>query len=1001
MARKGPLRGSYHGDAGLARIVDLGPMNKPALLLLLGAAGALGVVGWSLFRSDAEDPAAERARTAAIGAAGSAEPTTRAAAPDLSSGPVSEIANDLAPAPAAAEVAAPESDVPPAELLIAEVRVRVEDEHHQPLAGATVKLTSGVPGRFSIPVPFGDFEVEIVSPEDGWCAFKVPPTGVFTVVGERAGFAARTLGPLMPNDEVTLELARGAALAGRLVDDESGLPVADALLRIDQDSIERTTSSRADGLFEFIDLPADTYEVEVLAAGYEVVEIDGLQAFPGANEIAEHRLQPAEPLGGVVLDAVTAAPLGGVRVAIAAERRSNGERGAYLRQETTTDGTGRFRFDHVSRRGLELTADAEGYAMERDRIRIEADTEQLEIAMRRASSIAGVVRDANGEPVAGARLRLGGGSRWDSDERRIESGRDGSFAFERVRPGNAYEVIAAHAEQGFGPTTVAGVVVEEGREPQPVEIVLQQGAEIRGTVTDGLGQPAPYALVTIEGVPDRAWQVMQQGGGPLRYADAAGKFSVRGLPEAKLKIGARRVGDLAPAVEVAVVAGGVHDIELKLDQGAFLMGIVTDTQGQPIDDVVVMAFAGDFLNAMRGGPGGGRDGRGDPPGGGGGRGGRAEFGAGGSNVDANRMREMMGGGGRDRRLSSFRGMVRTGADGRFAMSGLVAGEPMLVTFRKDGYGQAFESGVLADGTERRVTLSPLLAISGRVVDARTRKPVAMFRASAEVVRTDDGSAARTTPPAAGGMGRNGPLGFAGGGGRSDVFQSQDGTFALKGLAPGAYDVGVRADGYKRGEPQRVVLGPGGAPQLQFEVVPSSIVRGRVHARDDSPVANVSIFLREQREPSAFADKTQGKRKTSRAQADRNGRYTFSDLDPGTYELTVGPLEAPMAGPAVVRLEEGGLVEQDFRMENVGDVEVLVRGQSAFALPNAPVTLRGPNRLTYRTRTDGFGRARFKNVPVGDYTLTASAGGYETKTDSVSVRRDDETSETLHLNKVGG
>ena len=96
---------------------------------------------------------------------------------------------------------------------------------------------------------------------------------------------------------------------------------------------------------------------------------------------------------------------------------------------------------------------------------IEAGTRDVRLAVRRGQSLSGVVRDASGVPVDGARVGLRG----PATARRALSARDGTFRFRCLLPGR-YRLRASVA----GPPAAA---VEREVAPGGPDVVLVVGAE--------------------------------------------------------------------------------------------------------------------------------------------------------------------------------------------------------------------------------------------------------------------------------------------------------------------------------------------------------------------------------------------------------------------------------------------------------------------------------------------------------------------------------------------
>ncbi|MBI4881043.1 MAG: carboxypeptidase regulatory-like domain-containing protein [Planctomycetes bacterium] len=921
------------------------------------------------------------------------------------------------------------ADLPPAALLTAEVKVRIETQAGGPIAGAEVLLQAGVGESDRIPVPFRDFELKETSDAGGGVAFKVPCVSVFTVSARCAGFAPGRMSPILPGDDVVLRMEAGHDLIGRLVDDESGSPVACASVRVERAGEEAAVESDAGGRFRVADLAAETYRVEILAEGYDVLGLNGVLVGEAGGDAGEVRLARGASLGGAVKDASSGAPIPGATVEAAAERREDGEIVTYLQQSALTDAEGRFTLDAVSRSGVSLSARAAGYAASREPLQApEDENEEIVIELRRGATVSGIVTGPAGEPLAGAAVRLLGLERDAVEEETVSTDAGGRFVFNAVAPWQKFDLVAAAAESGHAPGTVEGLAVDEGKSLEDVAIALQPGGTVKGVVVDALGAPAPYAWVLIDGLDARVWKVLEES--PLTYTGDAGTFELKGLPAALLTVSARSGEFYSAGAQVTVIPGGVHELTLALLQGQVIRGIVTDPSGAPLADALVTAFAMDpdfampeVPRALRAGEGAqpGRERRpGDRAGRGGERKGERE-----QDRRAERAQEQLSRfarrvdptrlfraatGGRNRMLTAFRALDRTAEDGLFQLVGLDEGESLALAVRLDGHESAQRLGVSPGGPELRIVLAPLLTLAGSVVDERTRLPIPSFHVTAAPV--GDEARAADLP---------GLLSL-----RREVsrsFRSQDGSFVLAELRPGRYEVTASAAGYKTPQPRPVALGGAGVATLLIELKPASVVEGRVLATDGSAVAGAPVFLRrasggvsrlktsgpEGGDAAAGRDESgQQKPGGGRQAADKvlrritNGRgeYSFRDVKPGAYDIGVGNAAEPAAGPFQILVEEGGRVLQDFRVDAVGDLTVEVSEDRGFRLPKAQVELkREKGGAAYQRRTDDSGRAVFDNVLTGEYQVTVSHKGFQKRVETVRIGHNDRRVESFALAPV--
>lgn len=907
----------------------------------------------------------------------------------------------------AGPVAAP-ARLPKAEQLTAKVLGRVRDEAGNPIAGAVLELEPGMRND-RLSMPFAEFEASGESKADGTFSFAVPEIGVFRLGVTKAGFAVREITPLVPNDEVDVVLKRGKKLGGLLREESTGSAIVGARVRIEQGFSDQEAITDARGVFEFDALDAATARLEVYARGYEVLELDGV--IPGAegSDHLELELAPGVPLVVAVLDGFSGQPIPGASLEVAASRLGRDDEDALLRELATTDATGTHRFEAVSRRELELLVRADGFAAEQRDLEEDsaADEWRVEVTLIKSCTIGGIVLDATGKPREAAQVSVRGGSRFDADQRNVETDATGRFTFSDVRPGADLEVVAFAPDSDYGPCRIQGVVAAEGETIDDLELMLEPAASVTVTVLDSLGQPAPFARVLIEDVPSVVWRALDRG--PMQFTNEEGKLGLEQMPSGNLKVSARVNEFYSEPTELTLVSGQRAETTLQLIEGLVITGRVTDPAGKAVDDAVVTAFAmdpnwqppqnlgnagnGPGRNGDRGGPGnrgpggGGRGRDGGAGAGGGGRGGdRGGRGGPGGNGggDAGFTRRVFGAatGGGNRGMASFRALVRSDADGWFVLKGLRAEEKLALAVRHENYAPRFVMSV-DPMSPPTIILQPNLTLIGQVVDSATRRPLIDFTVSAEPIR--DPSIAADP-----GMMLSAPTG------RSQSFHAANGAFALTDLQPGPYTLRVRASGYKESAPIVTTLAPG-LPPLVLEAARAAEVSGRLTARNGASVPRMNVFLAPIEEPKPGAELKLKRGRPQTQRTNKDGGFRFRDVKEGWYGLGAGSARAPVVKPTAIFVDNGELIEQSLQVDGVGQVVVKVDGKAGLSLAGATLQLES-NALGFRDRlrTDSLGRVTFANLVPGEYKLTATHPSYNAATKPVQVRDGESRTENLSL-----
>jgi hypothetical protein len=218
--------------------------------------------------------------------------------------------------------------------------------------------------------------------------------------------------------------------------------------------------------------------------------------------------------------------------------------------------------------------------------------------------------------------------------------------------------------------------------------------------------------------------------------------------------------------------------------------------------------------------------------------------------------------------------VRAGADGRFSMEGLAAGQLMLSASHPRGRGEAPEV-TLAPGqtTEVTVTVGRETSVAG-------------------VVRFEDGTPAAGISVAA-------AWAFSGGYGIRDARTAADGAYRIAGVNPGEVTVvatrgRVQGMAIASGLPHqaRVKVGADEAKTGVDLVLPRAglRIRGTVIGADGVAKDGVSLTVRPEPRRNGWIYAVDAKRDQVLTGAD--GTFVFEDLDPGPYEITARHPDCP-------------------------------------------------------------------------------------------------------------
>jgi protocatechuate 3,4-dioxygenase beta subunit len=778
---------------------------------------------------------------------------------------------------------------------------------------------------------------------DGAFVLDSVPREAGSLVAE-AGERGRAVAPVAAgaSEPVALVLAPAATLSGRVVEAESGRPLAGVrLLARGRQGGSFVARSGADGRYAVRGLSPQRY---TLTADDErfVSWSRLLTLVAGQPESQDVALVRGAALSGRVVDE-QGAPIEGARLRLT--RSGENVFQAFVR---SLQGEG------VARSGRDGAFKATRLAPgERQRLDVQHDDFEertiagvslapggvrsgLTIVMRRGLSIRGTVKDENGRPLAGAEVTLSrartlragrGGAQLSlvgpGSEVRRESGPEGSFEFRGLSPGS-YSVAARRP--GFARASVDPVGVSETRPAEPLELVLRPGASITGYVRDRSGNGSP------------GWSLAARpagGGGPafgpgsIRTEEptgADGLFVLEGLTSGEAYdlqamgpagLGPRRAGVAAPADGVELTVAGTGQLRGR---------VLEAESGRPVPDFE-LRYEPDQQGGMRvffsSGPGGGR--------------------------------------------GPYQRQSFHAEDGSFVLDEVPAGKWTVQAFAR-GYQPGSASGLTVaegdatDGVEVRLSRGAVL--SGRVLEARSGRPI--LDAS---VRVD----------LSGGANRMASIVMTGEKAENEATTDADGRYEIAGLAPGAWRVTASHPDWS--EASASVDVKDAPATLDLRLGKGGAVAGTVLA-GGRPVGGAQVAL------SAAGDS--GFRPSAgfvgggeqAALSDDGGRFRFERLAPGRYALTASlreqasaPVEAAVTGEAVqevqLTLAEGALLRGSLRglpdAQLVG-VNVSARGRDYFA----------------STRSGAGGAFELSGVPEGSVTLNASAGDFLTSTRNASA-----------------
>jgi protocatechuate 3,4-dioxygenase beta subunit len=658
----------------------------------------------------------------------------------------------------------------------------------------------------------------------------------------------------------------------------------------------------------------------------------------------------------------------------------------------TTDAEGRFRITGLPAGRALVVADAEELCESASPpIELVALQEvgNVVLHLERGHSLEGVVTDAGGRPVEGARVnavtgdgfgRVAALMRGDSD---ATTGGDGRFAIRGLTPG-VYEVSVE--ADGFAPKSLAGI--DPATSP-PLEFMLSSSARVSGTVRLK-GSGAPASGVKVQLVPwwgeDNALPAFDLPDVENKAAEE-GAFVIEDVEPGQYRVAARGEGTTRAFSAPITIAEGanVDGVFVEVERGAVLSGRVVDAAtGAPVPDAEVVCFQpSEPANAPLAAPPGRRV----------------------------RMTSRIGALPR-LAFDPFRrnaGRAKCDAEGRFRIEHLSAGGYVLDASHAD-YATARTEEIevaaaeVKDGAEVRLgrggTVEGLVTgidgkpragdrvdVESRSVEGVTRSALCDANGWYRIEHVPAGEAIAT---------------------RSENEATPRGPhLVLRTIVSGGESEQERG--------KRIVVEEGETLRVDFSQMEKPYVEGFVTCADGA-VAGALVSASPAAGPGALP-LVFGAEKEATTGAD--GSFRLSDLDPGDWRVSVRHPQGLVPTTATVVLEPGSPARQDFFLEGgvvEGDV---VASKGGAKLEGATVALErvqsgespagvlrsdfavsfvmarrggasqqirfGGGRGGARVSTDRGGHFRVPWVPAGKYRVSVSKPGFlDSRSDEIEV-----------------
>jgi len=311
-----------------------------------------------------------------------------------------------------------------------------------------------------------------------------------------------------------VNLIKDLTISGH-VRDAQGKPVADVnvslfgpmlngLIDSKNGDLSNHTKTTEDGAYEIGYLREGNYYVQVRSTEYVKQEQSEV---PAGSKGIDFVLELPRTVSGQVVRSDTGTPLltfevGKMEASYDLEtlQAMGYLSSSYFNFKTVYSINGRFEIEDCRGEVITVAAKGHGFAPATQMVSLPpkgAPAEEVVLRLDPIVSVRGVVRDTEGKPIAGVQIFLNVMPMKSSRDRGgvPRTNKDGVFTIKAI-PKRAQTIYAAHPKYALGMT----VVTPSSSGTQPVEIILQQGGRLEGTVTrDGEPLERAWLILVFEG----------------------------------------------------------------------------------------------------------------------------------------------------------------------------------------------------------------------------------------------------------------------------------------------------------------------------------------------------------------------------------------------------------------------------------------------------------------------------------------------------------------------
>ncbi len=481
--------------------------------------------------------------------------------------------------------------------------VVVDDRTGEPLVGISVRLVSNDSGGEAIMMTSMGGAVESVgggSPklsttdDEGRFELTAIDVGDYWLRAKSVGYAPHKSEVLTVSDSTDMvrdiRMGAGLSIAGTVLDGDSR-PVPGATISVQRfhagEFVQASAKADADGRFRLAGVGAGAYSLTARFGSMAPTTLAGVEA---GDQLVVVTLLSRGGITGRVFDVATNGPITDFSVKMSKSAEGAGAIGFDLSSmgegAKFKDPDGRFTMKDLDPGEYTLTVKADGFVRYRSDVTIAPDSSiDVQIPMDIGGAVDGYVRDHDGKPIEGARVRQ---VVEDGDSQNLvavsfagEGGEGGvmtSFSPGRRAPtamtdANGYYVLSGlpagevdleYHDSKFIDRTVEKVRVLRAQTRRLEPVLLERGGGVKGRVQNAAGEPLVSGGLFIEGLNADG----ESTGKPTMIGlDDQGRFEQLGLASGSYRLSANdwsaaaTEGGNEPATKVVVVQLDPDEIE--------------------------------------------------------------------------------------------------------------------------------------------------------------------------------------------------------------------------------------------------------------------------------------------------------------------------------------------------------------------------------------------------------------------------------------------------------